>query len=236
MKDHIVVLNIHCHPDSFPQDILASKQRTALNDLHQAFDALAKAKPDILADTSLTPQGRLLKVYKMYEKAVNPQRAKAFDTMVAAIPQRANVEAEMNDLLKPSTDPVAMTLAAEMRAVLRSLDPGMRGQLINEAIKAGDRETVSAAVNGHETLNGFPNDMRKEIRDEYLKANNPSAYERMMTANTIDKQAGNSAQALDPDKFIASIFSHDELQELTGIVKLRERADSHTEQVKPLKM
>ena len=136
-------------PDFFDeQGDKASVQAAALGGLNASLNAIIKARKDIMADDSQTPQGKLLRLDQLYQRNV----VKGLDRVRLALTQsyhyRDECEAQANKVLAPSALPHMVGLYSEIRTAFRSASAHERMAMIDAALEGNDRETVVAALHG----------------------------------------------------------------------------------------
>ncbi len=91
--------------EHIPSDLVAPLAEI-LSALRTSFDKIASAKPDIMRDTSLPEDGRLLALDQMLERDVIPKVEKVTNALgsVGLAPALAGIK--RNELFKPSASPV----------------------------------------------------------------------------------------------------------------------------------
>lgn len=206
-------LNIHLHPDGYESEetsAAGSAQASALMLLRDSFEEAAKGKRAIAADETMTEQGRLLAMDRLYEAKVEKLREKAWGALLMAEGQLAEVEAATNALLAPSQAPHELSIASEIRSVLRSLPLGERLAMIEAAKERGDRATISAAIHGPSYLTGLDPETVEGLRDLYVHRHHPVEFAALEASRKVARMAKLGAQEASGQRMRSHFFSHAE--------------------------
>lgn len=194
------------------------------SDLKDAYSALSDAKADIMADTTLTEDARLVRIAALYEKAVAPRAVAAqaaiddLDTYVAGIIGAHQAA------VAPSTKPAGMALESEIRAALRSMSEKDRAAAVSMAVQSGNRD-VMAALNGPSFLHGVEPDRVANYQADYVNRHHPELKAATDAVRTLTARATQSKAAL--RELYDTVFTPREKHQLRQAIAVSERANRH---------
>lgn len=134
------------------------------------LDALEVARQT--RDPRRTPAEHLLRVRKGFEGLLKEAASKR-DTALLALDVREKAlaqEVESRTALTPSPD------AVEIRQTLQRLDAKKRGELIDAAMKAGDKAVLGAIFTGRQLTTGVADTLRDSLRRRYEERAMPGLH------------------------------------------------------------
>lgn len=225
-----VSLPIHLHAENYstiegmPQDVIAPLVQR-LESLRLSFDSVAEARSDIMADTSMTEDGRLLALDDLYASRLSKstEEVRAAALAVTFTPNLAAFK--RNEVLKPSKDAVELGLASEIRTRLAALPETARRIEVERAAKTGDRRMMSAIANAPAFLTGIEQADVEAYRDEFIALHHADID---VLKRAADEAAGRGKRALQElANLRAIIFSADEERRLLKIKSRRASAKRH---------
>ena len=121
-------------------------------------------------------------------------RRKALDNELNLAKQAAKAErnafqAEINGLI-PDQDGAR---AGEIRSYFRSLDDGARQTTLQQAVQAGDSETVAALVNSPAYLSGLTGEQQAHAKQRYAETHAPEATAALKAVERAEQLASQAA-------------------------------------------
>lgn len=160
----------------------------ALTALQAATQAVLDVRAASQSDPTLTEAAAILNVANAYDKLV-PAATKKLDAA------RANVEAQIKaaeaSLAAPVTQGATGPFAAELRAVVRAMEPGERLAALSQAIKDGDAALAGAVLGAHPMLSGLNAQAVQALTAQWQKGRNPAQVQKLEllshTRDAIDR-------------------------------------------------
>lgn len=124
------------------------------------------------------------------------QLAQTFDKLKAdahkqfeSTKKAAEAEQEAARRAMAETLEVDTSRASEIRQYLRGLDESERHQVLNQAVKAGDAETIRAATEGPGYLAGVNPDTQHRLRESFMHTHAPEAAQQLKAAEKAQEIA-----------------------------------------------
>lgn len=203
--------------DGVMQSLAAAHRnyREGHQNLRQAYES---------RDPTVTPEAHFLQTRQLGERWLS-DAAKASDRSreraeMEIKAERAQIESDLGL--------VENHRAAEIRQLLRGMNPDERGKLLQEAVAARDPETIAAVTSGPAFLSGLTSEQVKALRRQYEAT---YAGERLARIDALTKAVEiNRATALEALRFYAALLPDHKAQEITGRQKaaqeLRSRMSS----------
>jgi hypothetical protein len=152
----------------------------ALTALQAATDAVLQVRAASQSDPTLTEAAAILNVATAYDKLV-PAATRKLDAA------RANVEAQIKaaeaSLAAPVTQGATGPFAAELRAVVRAMEPGERLAALSQAIKDGDAALAGAVLGAHPMLSGLNAQAVQALSGQWHRARNPAQVQKLELLN-----------------------------------------------------
>lgn len=220
----------HLNPEVFSEIANIPPEAVAgitgqLSELQDSYTRVAKAKADIMADTSKTEDGRLLALDELFTKNVISKVASVRAEAEKTIHSRAIVEAKRDTVFAPSANAGEIAVASEIRASLARLSPEQRTEALRAAIEAGDRRILSAVVSAPAFLSGVDTESQAAYGDLFISLHHPELKALCEAAETATRRSTHVLSEL--EKIRIGMFSRDEEARLQGIHARHSRASRH---------
>lgn len=212
-------------PDRFP-DGWGLDIAIALHKVKAGSEAVKNARADIMADDTLTPAARLLKLDKLYRSRVEPHLEPAREALAQARTAPDTWRDNIANLFVASDAAGDIALAGEIRSVLRAMSPEDRAKAMQQARQEGDKFTIIAATTGPEFLTGLSPVARDAARLEYVSQQHPEFIERLEAAELFARTAEGSEGGL--RNLRASLFSKAEELAIARATEAAQRTARHT--------
>lgn len=196
--------------------------------IHNACVAVESAKRDLESDNTLTPDGKLWELEKLYEQRVERHLASTGRELVKSIDIAEQVKGEVETFFRPASDPVSITLASEFRQALRNMPEQERQVLLASAVADGDKSMLLAVLGGHPLLTGISAELSAALRSQYLRTHNPDLHARVERSNTLVATAHSAINEL--DRLRSRFFDPGTENKLKSIREKRKRVKAHFDQ------
>lgn len=169
--------NINKHA-TYSDDNAASVEPAvqALAAMQAATQAVIQVRQAAQSDPTLTEAAAVLTVADAADKLL-PQATKCMDAALRNV--EAQIAAAQQALAAPVTQGANLPQSAELRAVVRAMEPGERLALIQAAIRDGDAALAGAVLGGHPLLSGLDAKGIQALTAQWHRARNPQAVQKL---------------------------------------------------------
>lgn len=195
-----------------------------LGDLNDAYTALLEAKQDIMEDTTLTKDARLVRIAQLYERNVAPKVVAVhavFDDLEA---NRNGLAGALYAVVAPSAKFEKIALESEIRSALRSMPELDRALAIQQAVESGNRDVV-AALNGPQFLHGVEADSVANYQADYIARHHVELNNAAEAVRSLKVRSDRTKSAL--RSVYDSVFTAAEKKKLRQAMAVSERANRH---------
>jgi hypothetical protein len=163
--------------------------KIALTRTFTLADELRAHQAKVAADPNLSPMGRLDSIHKVFAEKTAPELHRARKTVET---MRVNVAKRRERLVPPAadkTDPAAISMRAEARAVVRAMNPGQRAKML--MARDADPMLLAAVLEAPSWMTGVQDDVRTYITNAVIEKAHPGALAVIDSANdAIDSLEG----------------------------------------------
>lgn len=194
------------------------------SDLNDAYSQLSDAKADIMADTTLTEDARLVRIAALYNKTVAPKVEAASAAIDHLSVYVEGIVGAHQAVVAPSNKPAGMQLESEIRAALRSMSDSDRMTAVGQAVASGNRD-VLAALAGPTFLHGVEPDSVANYQTDYVNRHHPELKNATDAVRKLTERAAQSKGAL--KGLFDTVFTADEQHKLRQAIAVSERANRH---------
>ncbi len=165
--------------DDYSEEDATSVQSAvnAMQAMHEAATKVIESREAIKLDATMTPAAQLLAIDAMQDR-LWPAATRKVDAANAWLDQA--IAAEEKELRAPVRANATGPYAAEVRALVRSMDAGARMKFITSAIAENDAISVGAVLGGAPAaLSGLNAEMVSALTEQWQRARNPQAVRRL---------------------------------------------------------
>jgi hypothetical protein len=148
----------------------------ALQAMQQATQALLDVRAAARSDPTLTQAAAILATADAADRLL-PKATQRIDT--AAKNLDAQVKHAEAALQAPVTQGATGAFAAELRSVVRAMDPGQRMTALTNAIRDGDAALAGAVLGAHPLLSGFDAKGIQALTAAWQRARQPDLVRRV---------------------------------------------------------
>lgn len=201
-----------------------AKTLSHVSALNVAYRQLANAKTDIMADTTLTEDARLVRIADLYDKAVAP-KVEAVHASIDELDEYVDtIVGAHRAAVAPSVKPAGIALEAEIRTALRSMSATDRMTVVRQAVESGNRD-VLAALAGPTFLHGVDSESVANYQTAYVTKHYPDLTLKTDAMRALTTRAAQTKGAL--KSLYSTVFTTAEQQKLRAAIAVSERANRH---------
>ncbi|WP_454756890.1 hypothetical protein [Cupriavidus campinensis] len=143
--------------------------RNAFDEAYKALSTIHNARRAVADDPTMTDTAKLLAVAEFADKH-SDKLFRRFDGAVARL--TLTVRDHESKLTAPVQQAAAAPVAAEIRAHVKAMNQGERASFLNDALRVGDTQTITAVLGAPAYLSGLT-EVEKQVhtRAYHAKAN-----------------------------------------------------------------
>jgi hypothetical protein len=172
---------------------LLGATETAVDEAYQALRSIHDAKAGAAKNPTLNEYAQLVAVDTHATKVMNKvygSWSRTVDTL------NANIKKLEGELNAPVEQRATQSMASEIRAHFKGLEPGPRMNALRKAIEAGDDMTVTAVLGGRPYLSGLEPDLHAEFLRDWHNAQRPVEAKKLRAMQAAAEMLNNRYKLL----------------------------------------